>query len=379
MNKSKSNKLLVLGLVSLLLLPAAPVWGLGSGNEGGAGSRGATEHTISVTENDFTGMKLGNVAVRPKGGLELLPGPGTWKNDFPAISGSQNTQQPSIAANSKNELVMTWSDERNGGFFSDIYAQRFDVKGNKIGGDILVCDKPNQQYYSVVAFDSHDNFVIAWQDMRIADYNIYAQMFDANGTKVGGEISVCDATGNQAFPAIAMNSKDEFTVTWEDRRNSGTTGWDVYAQKFTKDGLKVGAEIAVCTESHDQDSACIAIDSQKRLIIAWTDDRNTAGAMIYALRFDADGNKLGSEIIVHPGPTLQGSSSVAIMPNDGFIIAWCDYRNNQSNNIYAQRFDPGAAPVGGVAAVRGHGSAASELAGPQPHAPARTAGRPGGG
>jgi PKD repeat protein len=346
MNKIKLDKLLVLGVISLFLLPAAPAWGFGSGNEGGASSRDATDHNVSVTVNDFTGMKLGNVAVRPKGGLGLLPGPGTWKNDFPAISGDKNTNQASIAANSKNELLIAWSDERHGGNNPDIYAQRFDVKGNKIGGEILVCDKPNNQYYPVIATDSHDNFVVAWQDQRTSDHNIYAQRFDANGTKVGGEITVCDASGNQGFPAIAMNSQDEFFVTWEDYRNSGTTGWDVYAQKFSKDGLKVGAEMAVCTESHDQQSPCIAMDSHDRLIFAWSDGRNTAGAMIYAQRFDADANKLGSELIVHPGTSGQGGPSIAVMPNDGFIVAWNDFRNNQNNNVYAQRFDPGAAPVG---------------------------------
>ena len=345
MNTGKSNKLLVLGLVSLLLLPAAPVWSIGTGNEGGARSRDTTDHNVSVIVTDFTGMKLGNVAVRPKGGLGLLPGPGTWKNDFPAISGDKNTDQPSIAANSKNEFVITWSDERHGANNPDIYAQRFDVKGNKIGGEILVCDKPNQQYYPVIAVDSHDNFVIAWQDQRISDLNIYAQKFDVNGTKVGAEIVVCDVAGNQAFPAIAENSKDEFYVTWEDYRNFGTTGWDVYAQKFSKDGLKVGAEIAVCTQSHDQSSSTIAIDTQDRLLVAWSDGRNT-GAMIYVQRYDADGNKWGSEIIVHPGSTWQGGPSIAITPNDGFIIVWNDFRNNQNNNVYSQRFDPGAVPVG---------------------------------
>src|SRR5947208_1355150 len=78
--------------------------------------------------------------------------------------------------------------------------------------------------------------------------SIKAQLFDASGAKIGGEVLVNTATASlQDEPAITALADGGFVVAWED--NSGTGGdansTSVKAQLFNQDGTKRGGEFLV--------------------------------------------------------------------------------------------------------------------------------------
>ena len=82
--------------------------------------------------------------------------------------------------------------------------------------------------------DADGDFVIAWQSFQnSANYDIYAQRYSADGSKAGAEFPVNSTTLNsQSAPSIAMDSFGEFVIAWHsyDQDASNTDG--IYAQRY---------------------------------------------------------------------------------------------------------------------------------------------------
>ena len=347
MNICKLNKLLVLGLVLLFLLPAAPGLALGSGNEGasGARARAAPDHNASMTISDFTGPQMSNLTLGSSGGLRLQTDDGSWRPEFPADSASGSGKQyPTIGIDKRAKITVTWQDVRNGGVNVDIYAQRFDTQGNPLGAEIPVCTNQGYQTDPSIATEAH-GFVITWSDFRSGTgCDIYSRHYDINGNPTGGEIQV--STSDKAgHSRIVSNGNGDYMVLWDDVRNQFSTYSDIYAQMLDYTGAKKGTEIAVSTAPGNQTWPAIASDSKNRFIIAWLDDRVPMKSLTYAMRLDGSGNKLGGEFVVSNGSDHQFTPTVATYPNNDFIIGWVD-RRNPASNIFAQRFDQNGTPVG---------------------------------
>ena len=65
--------------------------------------------------------------------------------------------------------------------------------GNAVGANLKANDNTGSAYmgYPAVACDSAGNFVVAWEDGRNPnETDIYAQRFDLNGARLGGNFRV---------------------------------------------------------------------------------------------------------------------------------------------------------------------------------------------
>jgi PKD repeat protein len=345
MRQSPDKRLLALGLALAFLVPIiAPAGAGGSQEEKGGGLRAVTSHNATLVLSDFITMQKHNVGPAVKGGMGLAFGAGLILDEIAAVSPSQNVYSPALAVNSKNDYILTWADGRNG--LPDIYAQRFDKRMNKLGGEIAVCIKPKSQAHPAIAVDPQDNFMIAWEDENggANGWNIYAQKFDSGGNKLGGEIAVCEALADQEEPAIASNSKGEFVVVWQDTRNFTNSHYDLYAQRLGANGYKLGPEIAVCDEPGDQKNPVVAMRPDDRFIIAWQDERDMTFT-IYFMIFGSDGTKPPGEYVPCIGEKVQINPAIAVGPAGNFLVAWEDYRVT-SPGIYARAYDSHDNPTG---------------------------------
>ena len=50
-------------------------------------------------------------------------------------------------------------------------------------------------------------------------------------------LSLCTATNSQHKPQIAADGSGGAIVTWQDYRDSGTSGYDIYAQRVGEGGV----------------------------------------------------------------------------------------------------------------------------------------------
>jgi|GEM_PF-796401 len=257
--------------------------------------------------------------------------------------------EPAITVDGTGRFVIAWNDNYNysSGLGYDIYAQCYDKDGNKQGGNFLVNDEGNTsaQFDPSIAINGSGNFIITWLDTRNGYEDIYGQRYSNFGSKQGVNFRVTDDEGstNQNYAKIAVDESGVFVITWEDERNNiyrYTKDRDIYAQRYSSDGNRQGQNFRVNDDigSSDQAYPAIAMDGSGNSIITWQDERN-GNSDIYAQRYSSDGNRQGQNFRVNDdlGSSGQAYSAIAMDSSGNFIITWVDGRNGNSD-IYAQRY-----------------------------------------
>ena len=75
---------------------------------------------------------------------------------------------------------------------------------------------------------------------------IFAQRFQANGTRLGGEFQVNTTTVNdQTHPSVAADGNGDFVVSWQSFGQADPSSTDVYARVFGPSGQPATSEILV--------------------------------------------------------------------------------------------------------------------------------------
>jgi Ca2+-binding RTX toxin-like protein len=250
-----------------------------------------------------------------------------------------NASQPSLAALSSGGFVASWTDQDVPFSSLGIKAQIFDALGAKVGGDLSVNTTTGQdQYYSAVAGLPGGGFVIAWTDQSIGNPDdttptaVRAQLFDAAGAKVGGEFLVNSAPGEQYFETVTVLASGNFVIAWSER----TSDVDVKAQIFSPTGTRIGAEFLInTTVAANQEMVSLAALPDGGFLASWRDATGTGNFVddgeIRAQLFDAVGARVGGEFMVNVG-TAGGQSApqVAAFGSGDFAIAWVDFASGGS-------------------------------------------------
>ena len=159
-----------------------------------------------------------------------------WTSNGDTICNATNDQQyPQIISDGSGGAIITWDDYRNGNW--DIYTQRVDANGNVLwtsNGD-TICNATYDQQYPQIISDGSGGAIIVWQDYRSGNYDIYAQSVDANGNVLwtSNGVTICNATNTQEYPQITSDGSGGAIITWDDYRNGN---WDIYAQIVDANG-----------------------------------------------------------------------------------------------------------------------------------------------
>src|SRR5262249_28458270 len=80
---------------------------------------------------------------------------------------------------------------------------------------------------------------VVWVDnyYNTGDTDIWAQRYDATGAKVGSALQVDYTTAKSSNPNVAMDSQGDFVVTWVNRTNASDPHGEVMARYFTAGGI----------------------------------------------------------------------------------------------------------------------------------------------
>ena len=152
-----------------------------------------------------------------------------------AVSGS-TTQTPAIAALSGGGFVATWD------YFgtSGIFAQMFDAHGHP-GAQITV----NTDFSALapaVAPLANGAFVVVWDEGTAVD----AQLYAGNGSPVGTAFTAgADNLGTTEAASVATLGNGQFVVVWV--HAADTTS--INGQVFNADGTKSGGEFTITTNA----------------------------------------------------------------------------------------------------------------------------------
>ncbi|MFX1499220.1 MAG: hypothetical protein ACFFBH_17020 [Promethearchaeota archaeon] len=275
--------------------------------------------------------------------------PDVWSPNGTAICTADNYQgYVQICSDGEGGAIITWEDHRRGGY-SDIYAQRVDSSGNimwKPNGVSIY----NSTYYTYpqICSDGNGGAIISWQQFIVAgNTNIYAQKVDSNGSLSWRTLKtkcavICTAPDNQDYLQICSDGDGGAIITWRDLRRGGAD-WDIYAQRVDINGtnkwIKDGVEI--CTGIDYRWDPQICSDGEGGAIITWEDDRRRPGQDIYVQRVDANGTTrwISNGKVISPEISYHYNPQICSDGAGGAIITWDDGRNEFHRDIYAQRVD----------------------------------------
>jgi hypothetical protein len=264
--------------------------------------------------------------------------------------GDQNF--PAVAMNATGDFVVAWVSYGQDGSGWGIYAQRYDKTGAPQGSEFQVntYTTGNQYYPAVfpaVAMDAAGDFVVAWtnhgQDGSLD--GIFAQRYDKTGAPQGFEFQVNTyTTSYQNSPAVAMDAAGDFVVTWMSYGQDGDR-WGIYAQRYDKTGAPQGSEFQVnTTTTGDQYYPAVAMDAAGDFVVAWS-YLNTKGEIfvgrgIYAQRYNTAGVPQGSEFRVNTYTDhSQFNPAVAMDATGDFVVTWQSvYQDGSGDGVFAQRY-----------------------------------------
>jgi Secretion system C-terminal sorting domain len=272
-----------------------------------------------------------------------------WNSD-PAVNASvaivtKSQDNLHTVSDANGGAIISWDDNRNSSTnATDIFAQRINSSGiiKWAANGIAICNNSAHQQSSAIADAGQGNAIITWQDLRLGNYDIYAQKIDSSGTVqwAANGIAICSKSTHQKNPKIVDDNAGGAIIVWEDSVNNF---WDIYAQRVSSTGVVLWTTggVAICAAGNTQLNPKIESDALGGAIITWQDKRNNVDYDIYAQRIDnngviqwtADGVVICNSINTQSNPRIEPDGS------NGAIIGWIDKRNAIDNNIYGQRIN----------------------------------------
>ncbi|MCP4339446.1 MAG: hypothetical protein GY799_11295, partial [Desulfobulbaceae bacterium] len=257
---------------------------------------------------------------------------------------------PDVAKLNDGGMVVVWESNLQDGSLEGVYAQRYDANGTKVGTEFRVnTETSNSQYRPSVTALIDGGFVITWDSYNQdgSDLGVFAQRYDANGVKAGIEFQVNNYTSNQQNGnAVAALANGGFVIAWHSYNQDGDA-FGVYAQRYDASGAEVGVEFKVNTEiANHQSVPSIAAFADGSFIIVWNSNVQDSDSYgIYAQRYDTNGNPNGSEFKINTTTTgSQSWASLTILPNGDFVITWQSTGQDvpaetTNNGIYGQIYN----------------------------------------
>jgi hypothetical protein len=237
-----------------------------------------------------------------------------------------------------------WRDYRSGTRY-DIYVNRLTIDGNQVWGNgTAVCTEANSKYGLVMIPDgtSARDVFLAWHDYRNGtDYDIYAQKFSWGGSGlVTGGIEVCTSSGTQSWPSLCSDGAGGAIIAWEDTRNGND---DIYAQRLGFGGVVQWTTngVGVSTGATDADAVYLAADSLGGAVMAWRDYRRSLSAPdLYAQRLTSTGSAAWTSggVLIAGNTRSKFDYSLAHDMANGVIVTWAESRV-ASYDILCQRVD----------------------------------------
>ena len=229
-----------------------------------------------------------------------------------------NEHSPSIGALPSGGFVVTFVSVPNTGL-GTIEFQIFDAAGNKVGAQRSVNEPVmTDMFHSNIAALA-SGFVVTWAEegvphtFPVRTFVIKAQLFDQSGEKVGGEILVDPArTAQDSHGVAAMPEGDGFVITWSRPVNQDYDDHDVLAQVYRADGTKVGAELVVSgvTAGMQMDPKAVALPSGD-IVITWSDASGVGG--------DTSGFAIKAQLLARAVEPTEGDDVLTGTPGNDVI------------------------------------------------------------
>lgn len=275
---------------------------------------------LVVRHFDADGVALGNESL-----LFQIPG--------------VRTTNPDITRLADGSLVVIWQQ----GDGAALRGMKLDANGVPSGVSFAIADATYHAFMGLYESPqvkplTGGGFVAVWGEQTANGVDTFVRQFDADGTAVTERQQVNATLPNdQWFPDVVAMADGGYVVAWGSN-GQDSAGYNIYAQRFDASGVKVGGETrlneALVRESFHV-SMCALPDGG--YVAVWT--RGWIGLDyhfdVLMRRFDADGNPVGDEMLVHPATgVFRAQAVVTLLASGEVLVTW-----RESSHLVSRTFD----------------------------------------
>jgi|WetSurMetagenome_2_1015567.scaffolds.fasta_scaffold78603_1 hypothetical protein len=294
---------------------------------------------ISVREDGYFGIvwqKInGNVSNRCFTLFKLLN-----KDGIPITSDIQLNDTlrdfsgyPRIGCDSSGRFIVVWEYTQY-----DIYFQILDSIGNKIGNNKKANEGNTSRGKPDILVRKDGSFIIVWEDRRSTVIsNIYMQMFDRNGNPTGINQRVNDDTlsdDSQYDPKISGDSLGNFTIAFNEYILNYNWSYIRY-QRYDENGVKLGQNKSLPPMANEMLMTSFDSDEEGNLIFQMNRS-NASNYFVYNIRIDKNNNPIGIYFPVSNEYIESGKGGEDIkLHNKRIINVWRDIRLSPQPQIFA--------------------------------------------
>ncbi|MDP1905909.1 MAG: calcium-binding protein [Pseudomonadota bacterium] len=264
---------------------------------------------------------------------------------------TDHQDDPTVISSADGGFLVTWQSNGQDGSGYGIYAQRYAADGNKAGAEFHVnTTTASHQNNPEATLLADGGYLVTWSTGATpGTSNIYAQRYDAAGNRIGRE-SKANTTVYGAESSVTALADGGYVVAW--LAIASSSQWHVFAQRYAADGNKVGGELMLSTASTGSSSSGYNSLQVAPVVTALIDGSYVAtwtvysatGADIY-MRRAMDGSAIGDVIRVNATTAdNQSTPAVTAMPDGGFVVTWTSVGAGANEEVFAQRYDADGRP-----------------------------------
>jgi hypothetical protein len=248
-----------------------------------------------------------------------------------------SSSRPVIVSNIAGGAIVAWEDYRNSEV--DIFAQRILANGTidpawPAAGRAIALSWGNQDP-PVLAIDGNGGALVAWAQWNGGTRDIFVKHVLASSAldpawPANGRVLIADSY-DQESPAIVADGAGGAIVSWDDQRGGGR---NIYAQHVLPTGALdpawPPAGTALCLNAGDQVSPRMVPDGSGGALVTWQDARDDAGD-IYAHHVTSTGAADPAWPVDGRGlctaGLLQFTPAIVADGAGGAVVAWEDRRS----------------------------------------------------
>ncbi|MHC4299628.1 MAG: InlB B-repeat-containing protein, partial [Planctomycetota bacterium] len=257
-----------------------------------------------------------------------------------------DSDEAATVCDSRGNIWVVWHAGRRIGR-RDIYVGKLAAGADVFETSVRLTSDKADQANPAIALGADDRLYVVWQDNRRGNWDIYG-MTSADGTNWSVEQRIADSDDeqnyNQVNPAMVVDSSsagDRAYVVWQDDRAGNH---DIYLAK-SGDGFVTNAVTQVTSNSADQTSPAVAVDSFGTVHVIWADGRNPSnGTDIYG----ASSGTWTNVPVVRKAADQSGPVVAAERGSSMLHILWVDQSSGDSDIYYGSSAGLPGSPLTGI-------------------------------
>ncbi len=283
-------------------------------------------------------------------------------SEYEVIGSKKGSQDASAVALGASKGAVVWQDNQVDSDGLGIGMQWLNQSSSPLFSSFRVNQtETGNQEHPRVAMLAGDGAVVVWQGGSEVDTDIYARFLSADGTFLTGEIKVNTFTDLlQIDPDVAVLADGSVVVVWSSFNQDGSYQ-GVYGQRFSSNGVKVGAEFQINQYVlNNQRNPSVTGLTGGGFVVSWVSEKPSQVQVnnqltpvdggtwvqqvvnnieINARRYDAAGAAVGNEFRVDNGGQVCSSPSVCAREDGGFSVVWNQNVKGEDWDIYTRSYD----------------------------------------